>query len=597
MSSKPSFLAELKRRNVLRAGALYIGAAWALSQGVAQLLPVFDIPNWVVRWFVIAAVIGFPFAMLFSWFYEWTPQGIQRESDVEQDDSVTRATGKTMDRWIIAVLSVAVVLLLTNQFVVHREAAPAAATPTAGGASSIAVLPLVNESGDKDQLYFSDGLSEDLINALSQFDGLKVIGRTSSFQFRDSKDDARTIGSKLGVATLLEGTVERAGDTVRINAALVSAADGHTLWSNRYDRPYKDLFKLQDEITQSVAGVLRTRLLAGASTQGDRPPSGNLEAYDAFLHGRDLAERRTREDYDAAVALFQHAVQLDPDYAQAFARWAIADQWMADWGLVSLGERAAAGAQARTHARKAVALDPNLAEAQAALGITQAWSDLDVQASVATLRKAMALDPENPEILYQAADVISCLGHFEESIALIRKAITRDGMNANLHFYLAQYLLPEGRLDEAQAEAQRAIDLQPHAAGHHWLLARILLKRGEPDAALAAVQPEADAGRRDMILATAAWMKGDRAASDAALARLIQDKADVLPAQIGEIYALRGETDKAFEWFDRAIHDREPNVTEIYESVFLGAQIRTDPRFTAVTRQLGLPDPSTVPQP
>lgn len=588
-----TFFAELKRRNVLRAGALYLGAVWALAQGISQLGPSVGAPDWVTRWFLVAAGIGFPFAMLFSWFYEWTPRGIQRESEIEQDASITRETGKKMDRWIIAVLSVAVVLLLTDRFVLHRDSSAGATLD-----KSIAVLPLVNESGDKDQQYFSDGLSEDLINTLSQFDGLKVIGRTSSFQFRDSKDDARTIGGKLGVATLLEGTVERAGDMVRINANLVSAADGRTLWSNRYDRPYKDLFKLQDEITQSVAGALRSRLLAvSVHAQGDRPPSGNLEAYDAFLRGRDLAERRTRANYEAAVASFQRAVQLDPEYAQAYARWAMADQWLADWGLTDAGERAEASDLARTHARKAVALDPNLAEAQAALGITQAWSDFDVKASVATLKKAVALDPENPEILYQAADVTSCLGHFDVSIALMRKAIARDGMNANLHFYLSQYLLPAGRLDEAQTEAQRAIELQPQAVGYHWLLARILLKRGDPDGALAAVKPEANPERRDLIAAQASWMKGDRAGSDAALARLTKSYGAGIPAQIGEIYALRGEADMAFAWFEQAVRIRQPASTEIYEMVFIGPEIRRDPRFAAITRQLGLPDPSTVPQP
>ncbi|HEY8713684.1 MAG TPA: hypothetical protein VIM68_12490, partial [Thermoanaerobaculia bacterium] len=187
------FFAELKRRNVLRAGALYAAGAWLLVQVATQVFPLFHIAEWMMRWIVIAAAIGFPFAMLFSWFYEWTPHGIQRESKIEQDESITRQTGKTMDRWIIAVLSLAVVLLLADKFVLHKDVDVALD-------KSIAVLPLVNESGDPQQQYFSDGLSEDLINALSQFNGLKVISRNSSFRFRDSKDDAKTIGLKLGVA-------------------------------------------------------------------------------------------------------------------------------------------------------------------------------------------------------------------------------------------------------------------------------------------------------------------------------------------------------------------------------------------------------------
>jgi TolB-like protein len=249
----------------------------------------------VVRWIVVAAMIGFPFAMLFSWFYEWTPHGIERESEVSPDESITLETGRRLDRWIIVVLGVAVVLLLANTFVPHKDASVAGGTDD----KSIAVLPLTNEGGDKDEQYFSDGLSEDLITALTQFQGLKVISRNSSFQFRDSKEDSKTIGAKLGVAHLLEGSVRRAGDQVRVSAELVNAADGSALWSQRFDRPYKDLFALQDDITQSVASALKTTLMAGTTnaTQNDRPLSGNLDAYNAYLEGKFYFAHNSEADY------------------------------------------------------------------------------------------------------------------------------------------------------------------------------------------------------------------------------------------------------------------------------------------------------------
>jgi TolB-like protein len=191
-------------------------------------------------------------------FYEFTPEGLKRESEIDPSESVTRATGKKLDRWIIAVLVLAVVLLLTDRFGLHKELSQVAVA----SAKSIAVLPLTNESGDKDQQYFSDGLSEDLITALSQSAGLNVIGRNSSFQFRDSKGDSKTIAAKLGVLHLLEGSVRRAGDIVRVSAELINTTDGSKLWSQRYDRPYKNLFALQEDITQSVVGALKTKLLA-----------------------------------------------------------------------------------------------------------------------------------------------------------------------------------------------------------------------------------------------------------------------------------------------------------------------------------------------
>jgi TolB-like protein len=243
-----NFFSELNRRNVLRAAAFYGASAWLLVQVATQVFPFFHIAEWVVRWIVIAASIGFPFAMAFSWFYEWTPHGLQRESEIPRSESITRHSGRKLDRWIIALLALAVVLLLTNQFVLHRDensAAAASVTSTPIPFQSVAVLPLTNESEDSNEKYFSDGLSEDLITALSQVGGLKVIGRISSFRFRDTKEDSASIGAKLGVAHLLEGSVRRTENVVRIRAELVNAIDGTTLWSQRYDRPYQDLFKLQ----------------------------------------------------------------------------------------------------------------------------------------------------------------------------------------------------------------------------------------------------------------------------------------------------------------------------------------------------------------
>ena len=313
-----SLFIELKRRNVFRAAAFYAASAWLLVQIATQVFPVFSIPDWVVRAIVLAATIGFPFALLFSWFYEWTPQGIQRESEVAPNESVTRQTGRRLDHWIIATLLLAVVLLLTR-LVLRPNEKPAGTT--AIPEKSVAVLPFANEGGDKGQEYFSDGLADGFITALSQFAGLKVTSRQSAFQFRESKQSAQTIGAKLGVAHLLEGSVRRAGETVRISAELINASDGSTLWSQHYDRPYKDLFALQDDITQAVATALQARLLegGGAVAQSERPRSGNLAAYTALLQGRFHDAHNTEGEKREAIAQYQAAVKIDPRYAQAWA--------------------------------------------------------------------------------------------------------------------------------------------------------------------------------------------------------------------------------------------------------------------------------------
>lgn len=589
LTDKPSFIAELRRRNVLRAAMLYIGAAWALSQGVAQLLPVFDYPNWVVRWFVIAAMIGFPFAMVLSWFYEWTPQGIQRESDVATDASVTRETGKKMDRWIIAVLAIAVVLLLADKFVLHKDAGAGVALD-----KSIAVMPLLNESGDPQQDYFSDGLSEELISALAQVHDLKVIGRNSSFQFRGrQQDDTAAIGVKLGVATLLEGTVRKQGNQIRIVTSLIRANDGSQLWSQTYDRELKDVFAVQSDVATSVANALKITLLGKPIESADKPPSGNLDAYDAMLKGISLAAHRNKADYLLAVEQYQRAIKLDPNYATAYARLAIAQQWFNDWVADGDG-RKIASAQARANATKAVQLAPDSALALGALGINRAWSDFDYPSAEETLKKAAALDPSNPEILYQLADVTACLGRLDEGVAMMRKVLTLEPLNASYHFYTGQFLLAMGSFNAAQAELQRAVDLQPSAEAFRIFLTIALLERGQSDQALQVANAEPQDANRRWALAEVHFARGEDALGQSILEEMVRLDASYGPTLIATVYATRGNNDQAFLWLNRALEVRDPGVASIYEQPYLIPKLRKDPRLAVLLKKLGLPTPDEV---
>ena len=592
MSTNASIFSELKRRNVLRAGVLYIGAAWALAQGLAQLLPLFGDYAWIARWFVLAAAVGFPFWIAFAWFYEFTPQGLKRESEIAADASIARGTGRTLDRAIIAVLAIAVVLLVTHTFVSRRAAADATSpTPI----KSIAVLPLLNESGDASQDYFSDGLSEELIAALGQVRELKVIGRNSSFQFRGrQQDDTAGIGAKLGVATLLEGTVRKQGDTVRIVASLVNAADGSQLWSQTYERQLKDVFAVQSEIATAVANALKAALFGRAIEITDKPPSGNLAAYDALLQGRYYAERRNRADYFKAVAYYEQAIRLDPRYALAYARLAIAEQWFLDWALEDFSERAPTQALAREHAHKAVALRPDLAAAQGALGVVQAWSDLDVRAAETTLKTAVSLDPNNAETLYQLSDVTASQGRLDEAVAMMRKVLALEPLTASFHFYTGQFLLAQGKLDEAEAELKRAIDLQPAASGYRSYLAAVYIKRGRADLALATAQAEIPGYNRRGSLAQVHAMRGEQAQAEAQLHEMIRLDGDVSPINLVSYYAYRGDVDQAFAWLEHGLKVRDPGVTTLYEDPFIPAALGNDPRFASFCRRVGLPTPAEV---
>jgi TolB-like protein/Tfp pilus assembly protein PilF len=588
--TKPSFFAELKRRNVLRAGALYIGAAWALSQGLAQLLPVFDIPNWVTRWFVIATVIGFPFALLFSWFYEFTPEGLKRESEIDPADSITQHTGKKLDRWIIAVLALAVVLLLTNQFVLHKDTNEVASAPD----KSIAVLPLTNESGDKDQQYFSDGLSENFIVALSQFSGLKVIGRNSAFQFRDSKDDSKTIGAKLDVATLLEGSVQRAGDAVRISAELIRVVDGSTIWTQSYDRPYKDLFALQDEITQSVAGALKTKLLTNdtAATQTDRPPSGNLDAYSAYLQGKFFFARGSEADLRKAIEQYATATRLDPRYALAWAASSHAGIWLAGAFLAGAeGQRV--NAQARQAANTALMLEPNLAAAHSAHGEVLSAVDFDWNGAEAEFRRALQLAPNNNEAMENLGILLAERGRPEQAIELTRRSLATDPLRTTGYLLLCRYLASLGRLDEAEQAIRKAIELQPASGIFNATLVEIEIQRGDANAALATAERTLPGIWQDYALAMARQIGNDRAAANAALELTIDKHADGMAFQIAEIQALRRDPDQTFAWLDRAWTNRDPGIQFLLVNPFI-LRYRDDPRFAAFCNKIGLPSTTTA---
>ena len=322
-SVSSSFFAELKRRNVYRAAAFYAAASWLLVQIATQVFPFFDIPNWSVRLIVVAAIVGFPFALLFSWFYELTPQGIKRESDIAPDDSIVQVTGKRLDRWIIATLGLAVVLLLADRLVLHKQAdGPAPATVNSAAAisaKSIAVLPFTDLSPAHDQEYFSDGMAEEILDALAQLSDLKVTGRTSSFYFKGKNEDLRTIGKAFGVANILEGSVRKQGEKVRITAQLIQTETGFHLWSESYDGNLTDVFELQERIARAIAEHLKVVLIGDQKTRLAQKGTQSTEAHQQYLRGQFFWHQRGYQNLQNAVTAYKAALVADPDYADAWA--------------------------------------------------------------------------------------------------------------------------------------------------------------------------------------------------------------------------------------------------------------------------------------
>ena len=589
--------AELKRRNVIRMAGLYLVGAWLLTQVASTVLPMFGASEWLPRSIVILLAIGFVPTLIFSWVFELTPEGLKRDEDVPPERSIAPQTARRMDRMIIVVLVLALAYFCFDKFVLapRREAALVATASasdqrkTATDAKSIAVLPLVNESGQKDEQYFSDGLSEDLITALSQFAGLKVIGRNSSFQFRDSKDDSKTIGTKLGVAHLLEGSVRRAADVVRISAELVNAIDGTTLWSQHYDRPYKDLFKLQDDITTAVANELKAKLLNTNDTtaQSDRPPSGDLAAYNAFLEGKFHFARDSEVDYRKAIESYKAAIALDPKYARAYAELSLSETFLSNYSPATAKQNLE---EARAAADTALALNPNLAAGHNARGLLLLFTDGDVLQTEAEFKRAVQLAPNDPDAIASLAQVRASLGHPEAAIAPIRRAISADPLSAGWYSLLINDLMAVGRLDEAEAATHAELAL--HASNHALAqLSWIYTLRGKAAAAVAKAEQVPAGKSRDFALANARQIGPDRAAADAALKTVIDRYGKTDGYFIARVYAMRKDPGKMFEWLDRSWEEHDTNFSILYYDPFL-LPYKDDPRFAAFCRKIGLPTPA-----
>jgi TolB-like protein/Tfp pilus assembly protein PilF len=469
---------------------------------------------------------------------------------------------------------------------------PAASTHlTPSAAASIAVLPLANESGDAGQQYFSDGISEDLITALSQFPGLKVIGRTSAFQFRDPKEDSRSIGAKLGVAHLLEGTVRRSGDIVRVSAELIDTADGSAQWSERYDRPYKDLFALQDEITRAVAVALKAKLLPGehAAAQSEQPPSGNLQAYNALLQGRFYFARGTEADDRNAIEFLTQATQLDPRYASAWSE--LSYGWSTHSGDFLEGAAAQeAYAKAREAADRALAVSPDLAAAHSARGYLLQVVDFDWHGAEAQYRRALELAPNDAQVKFNLGSVLASFGEMDQAIELTRQGLVTDPLRAGAYKQLATYFLGLHRLDEAARAINKAVELQPASEPNRSWLTIIETQRGNATAALEAAQQEPPGIFRDMSLAFARQIGGEQSAADAALRTLIEKQANNSAYQIAEVYALRNDAKATFEWLDRAWNNRDAGIQYLLFDPFI-LRYKDDPRFAAFCRKVGLPVP------
>ena len=478
-----------------------------------------------------------------------------------------------------------------------NDAPPAILAPATGsvsstvtaipGDASIAVLPFVNMSSDPEQEYFSDGLSEQVLNLLSKVSELRVIARTSSFAFKGKEDvDVATIGQRLNVAHVLEGSVRKSGNRVRITAQLINAADSSHQWSETYDRELTDIFAVQDEIALAVVHQLKLALLN--EDLRVRSTTTSLEAYNLYLQGRYFSNQGTEKGFAKATEYYAKALAADPDYAEAWAELAFVQSYTASLGI-GLKEQALGFNKARASAQKALALNPDLARAHSVLGSIQFLSDWDWSKADASIKKAMAIDPSAPDTLTLAGLLALSLGARDVAIDLCKKAVALDPVAAIPKSTVAWTYWAVGQLDEAEYEARALLELSPEVTSGWLLLGTILLQKGQAAPALEMILKESGEGYRLFGLSIAYHAMGENESSDSALRELIEKHADVAAYQVAEAYAYRGDKEKAFDWLDRAYRQRDSGMTLLGIDPFL-ENISDDPRYAAMLKKLKLPE-------
>ena len=575
MNGRPSFFAELKRRNVIRAAVLYIGAIWALAQGIAQLGSSVGAPEWATRWFLVAAAIGFPFWLAFAWFFEFTPEGIKREAEVEPHESIAHHTGRKLDFAIIGVLAVAVVLLVTDRFVLHHGVNEEAVVAE----HSIAVLPFVDMSSGKDQEYFSDGISEELLNLLAKIPQLHVAARTSSFSFKGKNAPVPEIARTLLVAHVLEGSVRKSGDQVRITAQLIHAVDGYHVWSETWDRKLDDIFKIQDEIAADVVKQLKVTLLGAAPKARATDPN----AYALELQARQLARQGTSRSIDEAIAARRQALAIDPGYVDAWSGIASLYMSQANKGLKPIDE---SYALARAAVQRALEIDANDVGALLALG--RIASDYDNAPATAArhIEQALALEPGNIAAISVASGLEQNLGRLEQAAMLDQYAVAHDPLNPKAHGSLAYDYARLGRLDEAISSYRVALRLSPGRVGTAYNVGELLLRKGETAAALAEFQQESEENWRLMGSTMALHALGRKAESDSSMGELIAKYETDSSYNIAYVAAFRGERDRAFEWMKKAVDYHDTGLVEIGTDPMF-ASLHDDPRWLPFLHEIG----------
>jgi TolB-like protein/Tfp pilus assembly protein PilF len=583
MNEKPSFFAELKRRNVYKVAVAYAVAGWALAQGIAQVLPVFDIPNWVIRLIVVLIILGLPIALVLAWMFELTPQGIKR---TETADAMPETARPKKHTWIYVV--VIGCLFSIGLFFLGRYSAATGQTQSSGlPAKSIAVLPFDNLSRDPDNAYFAEGVQDEILTRLAKVADLKVISRTSTQHFKSAPVNLPQIAKQLWVAHILEGSVQKANDQVRVNVQLINALTDAHLWAETYDRKLTDIFAVESEIAKTVAETLQAKLTGSEKSSIAKTPTVNPEAYELYLKGRFFWNKRSGADLRKAIDYFERAIAKDPNYALAYV--GLADSYLLLSQYASASPRESLP-PARAALKKALSLDDSLAEAHASSGLL-ATLELDLQRAIDELQRAIKLKPNYATAHHWLSLGFTTLGQFDPAISEAKRAVELDPLSLIINADYGWVYFHGRRYDEAEAQVRKTLEIDPNFFLAHYYLGAVLQFKGHVAQAIPEFQKAFDLNGDPYsraMLGQAYARNGHPEEAQKVVASLNEQAKSkyVAPYALALVDTALGDKEHAIEELEHAYQQGDTNYLFVIKVDPLLDDLRGDPRFEALVQKV-----------
>ena len=581
-----NFLAELKRRNVYKVAIAYGVVAWLLIQIATQVFPFFEIPNWTVRLVVLLVVIGFPVAVIIAWAFELTPEGLKRTEVA--DAAPTR--GSRRRAWIYVVIVAAAISV--SLFFLGRYTSSKQSEGPASPEKSIAVLPFDNLSRDQENAYFAEGIQDEILSRLAKIADLKVISRTSTQKYKSTPDNLREIAKQLGVSNILEGSVQKVADQVRVSVQLINATSDAHLWAEIYDRKLTDIFAVESDIAKTIAETLRAKLTGSEEQMMSMKPTENTQAYELYLKGRFFWNKRTGADLRKAIAYFNQAIAKDPNYALAYAGLADSYLLLSAFGAASPSDSLP---QAKAAAKRALEIDDTSAEAHTSLGQILLFYDFDFAGSTREFKRAITLNPNYATAHHwYGSGPPTCLGEFDRGIAELKRAQQLDPLSLIINADLGGAFVAARRYDEAITQLRKTIEMDPRFYFAHWNLGEALELKGQLPEAIAEYKKAAELDEDPFVLALVGQADAKLGQRDEAIKILSQlerlaTKRYVANYSFALMHMALGEKAKAIDWLERAYRDRSgPEIVGIKVDPMLDP-LHGDPRFEALVQKVLAP--------